>query len=113
MRELITFEAFSRVMIVLAVGGLAAGVLAASWQAIRRRGARAAVIGLAWGLLGPVAWLGWRGFLWATYPRPDSLYVGLHHPSRLAAILVVFVAAGAVVGIGVRRFRNTPPGESG
>ena len=109
--ELVTLEAFSRFMVAVAYGGLALGVLGGGVLLARRRGVRTALFSLVCGLLGLLAWVGWRAFLWETYPRPGSLWVGLHHPSTLVVILLFFVAAGALVGLVLRRLRPRPSGE--
>jgi len=113
MHELVTLEAFSRFMTVIALGGFGLGVLVAVVLLALRRGWRAALLSLVCGLLAPLAWAGWRYFLWATYPHPRSLYVGLHHPSTLAGVLLLFLGAGAVVGLILRRLRALPPGDTG
>ena len=110
--ELVTLEAFSRLMLVVAYGGLGLGVLVAVALLALRRGLRAAAFSLVCGLLGPLAWVGWRGFLGATYPRPGSQVVGLHHPSTLAVIFLLFVGVGALVGLALRRLRAPAARES-
>ena len=57
MHELVTLEAFSRAMVVVAWAGAALGVCAAVFLLVRRDNRRAASLALGYGVLGPLAWL--------------------------------------------------------
>jgi hypothetical protein len=97
-RELISIAAFAR-WLMAGAGAILLGGIAAGWVWGRRSGAaRVGIVrGLAAGLLGPAA-LG----LWFVYNALED-HFGLDSVAALLINLVLFLAAGALAGVLVRR----------
>ena len=108
MHELITVEAFNRLVLLTAVVWLVVGVVIAGIR--HARGAPGALRrGLVWALLGPVVLVLWKFYNWMVRVEPSSGYVGLHRVSVFAICALVFVGVGGALGFALARLRDRNP----
>ena len=106
MTELVTTEQFSHWLALAAAGALVAGAVLGGARAAWRRQWRYLGRGLAWGLLGPLAWLLWLAYRWAVRLDPQTEYVGLYRPGVILSLVVAALVLGSLVGWALRRGRE-------
>lgn len=84
----------------LPVAGILVGLIAGLVQGRVRRGL---VVGVAFGLLGPIIWAMW--LLYGSMVRydPETGRAGLHSVATHALAALIFVGVGALLGAGYRR----------
>ncbi len=104
MHELVTVQQFERgLAIALGCWFLLCPLGGTVWGRWRGRLGEGVAKGLLLAIVSPLLWGLWRYYLWMVRWDPETGYVGLHKVWVLLANLLVFAAAGAVVGWALRR----------
>lgn len=104
MREIVTLEQVESVLVALAWGLPAAGlVFGAIVGRLRGRAGRGAAAGLAFGMLGPIVWAMWLLYGYMVRYNPQTGRAGLHSVSVHALAALIFIVVGALLGAAYRR----------